>query len=199
MATHPSILAWKIPRTEDSDRLQPVGWQRVGPNWVHTFHVYIFGIFLELSEAAAAKSCQLCPILCDPIDGSPPGSRPWDSPGKNTGVGYHFLLQCMKVKSESEVAQSCLTLCDPRDCSPPGSSMGFSRQEYWSGSPVPRTQRSSTWQKWASGTGTWKYITSRKSSHWRIQEISITRGREARLCRTRALESKRRAVKAWLS
>ena len=47
--------------------------------------------------------------------------RPWDSPDKNTGVGYHFLLQCMKVKSESEVAQSCLTLRDPMDCSPPGS------------------------------------------------------------------------------
>ena len=110
--------------------------------------------------------------------------RPWDFPGKNTGVGCHFLLQCMKVKSESEVAQSCLTLSDPMDCSPPGSSihgifqarvlewganafsnawkwkvkvkslslvwplawtaayqappsMGFSRQEYWSGVPLP--------------------------------------------------------------
>jgi len=49
--------------------------------------------------------------------------HPWDSPGKNTGVGCHFLLQCMKVKSESEVAQSCLTLSDPMDCSPPGSSI----------------------------------------------------------------------------
>ena len=49
--------------------------------------------------------------------------RPWDSPGKNTGVGFHFLLQCMKVKSESEVAQSCLTLSDPMDCSLPGSSV----------------------------------------------------------------------------
>ena len=48
---------------------------------------------------------------------------PWDSPGKNTGVGCHFLLQCMKVKSESEVAQSCLTLSDPMDCSLPGSSI----------------------------------------------------------------------------
>ena len=46
--------------------------------------------------------------------------RPWDSPGKNTGVGCHFLLRCMKVKSESEVTQSCLTLRDPMDCSPPG-------------------------------------------------------------------------------
>ena len=49
--------------------------------------------------------------------------HPWDSPGKNTGVGCHFLFQCMKVKSESEVTQSCLTLSDPLDCSPPGSSV----------------------------------------------------------------------------
>ena len=49
--------------------------------------------------------------------------RPWDSPGKNTGVGCHFLLQCMKVKSESEVAQLCLTLRNPMDCSLPGSSI----------------------------------------------------------------------------
>ena len=49
--------------------------------------------------------------------------RPWDSPGKNTGVGCHFLLQCMKVKSGSEVAQSCPTLHDPMDCSPPGFSV----------------------------------------------------------------------------
>ena len=48
---------------------------------------------------------------------------PWDSSGKNTGVGCHFLLQCMKVKSESEVVQSCLTLSDPMGCSPPGSSV----------------------------------------------------------------------------
>ena len=49
--------------------------------------------------------------------------HPWDSPGKNTGVGCHFLLQCMNVKSESEVAQSCPTLSDPMDCSLPGSSV----------------------------------------------------------------------------
>ena len=54
--------------------------------------------------------------------------RPWDSPGKNTGVGCHFLLQCIKVKSESEVAQSCLTPSDPMDCSPPGSSVHGIRQ-----------------------------------------------------------------------
>ena len=73
--------------------------------------------------AAAAKSRQSCPTLCDPIDGSPPGSCPWDSPGKNTGVGCHFLLQCMKVKSVSEVSQSCPTLRDLMDCSLPGSSV----------------------------------------------------------------------------
>ena len=49
--------------------------------------------------------------------------HPWDSPGKNTGVGCHFLLQCMNVKSESEVAQSCPTLSDLMDCSLPGSSV----------------------------------------------------------------------------
>src|SRR5574337_592699 len=64
--------------------------------------------------------------------------RPWDSPGKSTGVGCHFLLQCLKVKSESEVAQSCPTLCDPMTAAhqaPP--SLGFSRQEHWSGLPFP--------------------------------------------------------------
>ena len=49
--------------------------------------------------------------------------HPWDSPGKNSGVGCHFLLQCMKVKSESEVAHLCLTLSNPMDCSLPGSSV----------------------------------------------------------------------------
>ena len=75
--------------------------------------------------AAAPKSLQLCPTLCDPIDGSPPGSPvpAWDSPGKNTGVGCHLLLQCMKVKSESEVSQLCLILSNPMDCSLPGSSI----------------------------------------------------------------------------
>jgi len=74
--------------------------------------------------AAAAKSLQSCPTLCHPIDGSPPGfPRPWETPGKNTGVGCHFLLQCMTVKSDSEVAQSCLTLSDPMDYSLSGSSI----------------------------------------------------------------------------
>ena len=49
--------------------------------------------------------------------------HPWDSPGKNTGVDHHFLLQCMKVKSECEVTQFCATLSDPMDCSLPGSTI----------------------------------------------------------------------------
>ena len=93
------------------------------------FPVVMYGC----AAAAAAKSHQSCPTLCDLIDGSPPGSpSPWDSPGKNTGVGLHFLLQCMKVRSKSEVTQS---LSDPVDCSLPGSSLhgifqvGFPRQK----------------------------------------------------------------------
>ena len=73
------------------------------------------------AAAAAAKSLQSCLTLCDPTVRSL--LCPWDSPGKNTGVGCHFLLQCMKVKSKSEVAQSCPTLSDPMDHSLPGSSV----------------------------------------------------------------------------
>jgi len=73
-------------------------------------------------------------LLCDTLGFSPDSVRPhrwqptrllrpWDSPGKNTGVGCHFLLQCMKVKSESEIAQSCPTPSDPMDCSLLGSSI----------------------------------------------------------------------------
>ena len=64
----------------------------------------------SLTAAAAAKSLQSCPTLCDPREQPTRLPRPWDSPGKNIGVGCHFLLQCMKVKSQSEVAQSCRLL-----------------------------------------------------------------------------------------
>ena len=74
----------------------------------------------HLSLAAAAKSLQSCPTL-QPHRRKPTRlPRPWDSPGKTTGVGCHFLLQCKKVKSESEDAQSCPTLSSPMDCSQPG-------------------------------------------------------------------------------
>ena len=88
--------------------------------------------------AAAAKSLQSCPTVRSHRWQPTRLPHPRDSPGKNTGVGCHFLLQCMKVKSESEIAQSCPTLSDPMTAAhqaPP--SMGFSRQEYWSGVPLP--------------------------------------------------------------
>ena len=138
-----------------------------------------------IGPAAATKSLQSCPTLCDPIDGSPPGFPvPGILQARTLEWGCHFLLQCMKVKSESEVAQLCLTPSDPMDCSLPGSSihgifqarvlewgaisfsgnhwlllshfsrvqlcvtpetaahqappsLGFSRQEHWSGLPFP--------------------------------------------------------------
>ena len=77
----------------------------------------------ELAAATAAKLLQSCPTVRPHRQQPTRLPRPWDSPGKNTGVGCHCLLQCMEVKSESEVAQSCPTLSDPMDCSLPGSSV----------------------------------------------------------------------------
>ena len=99
--------------------------------------------------AAAAKSLQSCLTLCHPIDGSPPPHRrqparllcPRDSPGKSTGVGCHFLLQCMHACMLScfSHVQLCATPWTAAHQAPP--STGFSRQEHWSGllfpSPVP--------------------------------------------------------------
>ena len=83
-----------------------------------------------LENRSAGANCYCCQVASVVSDSVRPQRRqptrlphPWDSPGKNTGVGCHFLLQCRKVKSESEVAQSCLTLSDPMDCSLPGSSV----------------------------------------------------------------------------
>ena len=80
-------------------------------------------IYYTAAAAAAAKSLQLCQTLRPHRQQPTRLLHPWDSPGKNTGVGCHFLLQCMKVKSESEITQSCPTLCDPMDCSLPGFSV----------------------------------------------------------------------------
>jgi len=93
---------------------------------IYTTYTYIYthnGMLLLLSHFSRARLCatshrwQPTRLPC-----------PWDSPGKNTGVGCHFLLQCRKVKSESEVAQSCLTPSNPMDCSLPGSSVHGSLQ-----------------------------------------------------------------------
>ena len=75
------------------------------------------------AAAAAAKLLQSC-LTVRPHRRKATGlPRSWDSPGKNTGVGCHFLLQCMKVKSESEFSQSSPALRDPMDCSLPGSAV----------------------------------------------------------------------------
>ena len=81
-------------------------------------------------EVYCCCCCCCCSVASVVSDSVQPHRRqptrprhPWDSPGKNTGVGCHFLLQCMRVKSENEVAQSCPTLRNPMDCSPPGSSV----------------------------------------------------------------------------
>ena len=81
---------------------------------------------------------------------------PWDSPGKNTGGGCHFLLQCIKVKSQSEVAQSCLTLCDPKDGSPPGS-------------PIPGILQARTLE--------WVAIAFSNAWKWKVKGKSLSRVR----------------------
>ena len=88
--------------------------------------VYRVIVTIFLNSIYMRCCCQVASVVSDSV--RPHGLQPtrllcpWDSPGKNTGVGCHFLLQCMKVKSESEVTQSCLTLRDPMGCSLPGSS-----------------------------------------------------------------------------
>ena len=101
-----------------------------------SFFQYLFHLNTEMNvnghAAAAAKSLQLCPTLCDPRDDSPSGSPiPGILQGR-TGVGCHFLLQCVKVKLLSRLFATPWTAAHQ---APP--SMGFSRQEYWSGLPLP--------------------------------------------------------------
>ena len=89
--------------------------------------ITVFCVMEQTSVVLEVTACQVASVVSDSVrpHGLQPTRllRPWDSPGKNTEVGCHFLLQCMKVESESEVTQSCLTPSDPMDCSPPGSSI----------------------------------------------------------------------------
>ena len=100
-----------------------------GPDWEQAFLLQIMDVcFLRwLNKGSFKEWCWVTSVVSDsvrPHRRQPTRMpRPWDSPGKNTGVGCHFLFQCMKVKSESEVTQSCPTLSDPMDCSLPGSSI----------------------------------------------------------------------------
>ena len=113
-----------------------------GPRAERKIDIYIFCMFC-LKSLCQYQTCPLVALLCifpflaglllslfsrvrlcaTPETAAHEAPRPWDPPGNNTGVCFHFLLQCMKVKSESEVAQSCPNLHDPMDCSPPGSSV----------------------------------------------------------------------------
>ena len=104
---------------------------------------YLIGVqFAFLSYLLLSSCCKVTSVVSDSVR---PHRRqptrlphPWDSLGKNTGVCCRFLLQCMKVKSQSEVAQSCPNLATPWAAAykaPP--SVEFSRQEYWSGVPLP--------------------------------------------------------------
>ena len=96
--------------------------------------------------------------------------RPWDSPGKNSGMGCHFLLQCMKVKSEREVAQSCPTLCDPMGCNPPGSSVhGISQARVLEWGAIAFSER-----RLELG---WKLIQARKfKSYWGCFILNVCHG-----------------------
>ena len=98
--------------------------QGLNPHVLSLLHWHREAGSLPLVAAAAAKSRQSCPTLCDPINGSPPGSPvPGILQARTLEWVAISFLQCMKVKSESEVAQSCLTLSDPVDRSLPGSSV----------------------------------------------------------------------------
>ena len=111
-------------------------------------------VYIKIAKMLSFKSCILLLLshfsrvqLCvTPETAATRIPRPWDSPGKNTGVGCHFLLQCMKVKSDREVAQSCLTLSDPMDCSLPGSSVhGIFQARVLNGLPLPSPQWTWVW------------------------------------------------------
>ena len=122
-------------KTGDTYRLKVKGWKKI-------FHTNgdqkKAGVAIFIPDKVKVKSLSRVQLFATPWTVIYQALHPWDFPGKNTGVGCHYLLQCMKVKSENEVTQSCPTLSNPMDCSPPGSpSMGFSRQEYCSGVPLP--------------------------------------------------------------
>ena len=126
--THPylsktSVAIYHLNHTEIFFTLSCTHVSIKGRKTKHRFEFYWFRGEWDLRPAAAAKSLQSCPTLRPHRRQPTRLPRPWDSPGKNTGMGCHFLLQCTKVKSQSDVAQLCLTLSDPMDCSLPGYSI----------------------------------------------------------------------------
>jgi len=138
LATYSSILAWRNPWTEEPGGLQFIRSQRIGHNWSYLACMHCRGQ-LGKAAAAAAKSLQSCPTLCDPIDGSPPGSP---IPGilqartlEWVAISFSNAWKWkVKVKSLSHV----WLLATPWPAAHQAPlSMGFSRQEYWSGVPLP--------------------------------------------------------------
>ena len=100
---------------------------------------------------------------------------PWDSPGKNTGVGCHFLLRCIKVKRESEVAQLCLTFSDPMDCSLPGSSIHgiFQARVLGLHSCLIPYPAPSTWKASSTGSSP-QEVASKRGPVWQIMDTAMT-------------------------
>ena len=129
----PLLFQWPIICSPDSWTLRHKwdGTYHSGSYFFHISYLLCNKLFTKLAETySKLTACYACWVASAVSDSVRPQRqqptrlpRPWDSPGKNTGVGCHFLFQCMKVKSESEVAQSYLTLSNPMDCSLPGSSI----------------------------------------------------------------------------
>jgi len=105
---------------EEGELQKALGWGN-GTQWLYCSANLGFGwYFIQILPCCCCKVALVVSDSVQPYRRQPARLPcPWDSPGKNTGVDCHFLLQCMKVKSESEGAQSCLALCDPIDGSPP--------------------------------------------------------------------------------
>ena len=155
MATHSSTLAWKIPWKEEPGRLQSMGSRRVGHDWVTELNWMLNQESTEPFErrarvrfssqtiAAAAKLLQSCPTLCDPTDGSPPGST---VPGilqartlEWVAISFSNAWKWkVKVKSLSHVQLFATPWTAAYQAPLP---MGFSRQEYWSGVPLPSLEK----------------------------------------------------------
>ena len=136
MANHSSILAWRMPMTEEPGGLQSMGLQRVRHDWA-TKHSTAY--MYAAAAAAAAKSLQSCPTLCNPPDGSPAGSPvPGILKARTLEWVAIFFSNAwkwkLKVKSLSPVWLFPTTWTAAHQAPP---SMGFPRQEYWSGLPLP--------------------------------------------------------------
>ena len=141
LVPHSSTLAWKIPWMEEPGRLQSMGSRRVGHNWTTS----LFHFSLSCIGEGNGNPLQ-CSCLENPRDGRPwwaaiyGDARSWTRLKRLSSSSTKIQLFSKSPPAwwvHAKSLQSCLTLCDPMDCSLSSSSMGFSRQEYWSGLPWP--------------------------------------------------------------